>query len=207
MNQNAPAAMTTTDPANASWRPAVSLRARSAASAVATTSDDQQLTDLDADVEREQRPAERARRQVHLAQHVGEAEAVDEAEGERNPGAHVAAVADQQVVGADVDDAERDRRLDDPRRRADEVQRRERQRDAVRDGERGDDERELAERAAEQQQPDEEQQVVRTDQDVVDARRQELLDDRERALARAGEVLELACGRASRIACVSASPS
>jgi hypothetical protein len=51
---------------------------------------------------------------------------VDEAEGERNPGADVASTADQQVVGADVDDAERDRRLDDPRRRADEVQRRER---------------------------------------------------------------------------------
>ena len=36
MNQNAPAAMTTIDPANASRRPAASLRARSAASADAT---------------------------------------------------------------------------------------------------------------------------------------------------------------------------
>ena len=109
--------MTTTDPANASCRPAASLRERSAASADATSDDDQQLADFDADVEREQRPAERARRQIHLAQHVGEAEAVDEAERERDPGAHVAAAADQQVVGADVDDAERDGRLDDPRRR------------------------------------------------------------------------------------------
>ena len=91
MNQNAPAAMTTTDPATASWRPAVSLRERSAASARGDDDDDQQLTDLDADVEREQRPAERARRQVHLAQHVREAEAVDEAERERDPGADVAA--------------------------------------------------------------------------------------------------------------------
>ena len=114
---------------------------------------------------------------------------MDEAERERDPGAHVAAAADQQVVGADVDDAQRDRRLDDPRRRGDEVQRRERQRDAVRDGERGDDERQLAERAAEQQQADQEQQVVGADQDVVDAGGQELPDDRERALARAGEVL------------------
>ena len=125
--------MTTTDPANASCRPAASLRERSAASAERDDDDDQQLTDFDAEVEREQRPAERARRQIHLAQHVGEPEAVDEAEGERNPGAHVAAAADQQVVGADIDDAERDRRLDDARRRADQVQRGERQRDAVRD--------------------------------------------------------------------------
>jgi hypothetical protein len=36
MNQNAPATMTATDPANASFRPNSSLRARSAASALAT---------------------------------------------------------------------------------------------------------------------------------------------------------------------------
>ena len=41
--------------------------------------------------------------------------------------------------------------------------------------ERGDDDRELADRAAEQQQPDQEQQMIRADQDVVDAGRQELL--------------------------------
>jgi len=42
--------------------------------------DDEELTDFHADVEGEQRPAERARRQIHLAQDVGEAEPVDEAE-------------------------------------------------------------------------------------------------------------------------------
>ena len=36
--------------------------------------------------------------------------------------------------------------------------------------------RELADRAAEQQQPDEEQQVVRADQDVMDSRRHEPAD-------------------------------
>ena len=152
--------------------------------------DDEQLADLDPDVEREERPAERARRQIHLAQHVGEPEAVDEAERERDPRAHVAAVPDQQVVGADVDDAQRDGRLDDARRRRHDVQRRERQRDAVRDGERRHDHRELADRAAEQQQADEEQQVIGADEDVVDSRGQELLDHRQRALPRAGEVLE-----------------
>ena len=49
---------------------------------------------------------------------------------------------------------------------------------------------ELADRAAEQQQADQEQQMVRADQDVVNAGRQELPDDGERALTRAGEVLE-----------------
>ena len=113
-----PAATTTIDPAKARRRPAVSLLARNAAKRGGDDDDDEELPDFDPEVEREERPAERARRQVHLAQHVGEAEAVDEAEGERDPGAHVAAAADQQVVGADIDDAERDRRLDDPRRRA-----------------------------------------------------------------------------------------
>ena len=123
----------------------------------------QQLAELHAEVERKQRPAQRARRQVHLAQHVREAEAVDEAERERDPGAHVAAAPRQQVVGADVDDAQRNRRFDDPCRRADDVQGGERQRDAVRQGERSDDDEELADGSAEQQQADQEQQMVRAD--------------------------------------------
>ena len=124
-------------------------------------------SDFDAEVEREQRPAERARGEVHLAQDVGEAEPVDESEGERDPGADVAAAAHQQVVGADVDDAERDRGLDQTRRRRHDVQRRERQRDAVRDRERRHHQRQLTDGPAEQQQADEKQQVVGTDQDVV----------------------------------------
>ena len=155
--------------------------------------DDQQLADFHAGVEREQRPAERPRRQIHLAQHVREAEAMDEAERERNPGADVAAVADQQVVGADVDDAQRDGRLDQARRRADEVERGQRQRDAVRHGERRHDDDELPGRAAEQQQADEEQQVIRSDEDVTDAGRQEPPHDGEGALPRAGEILEVCC--------------
>ena len=177
MNQNAPAAITTIDPAQRGERRR-------------DEDHDQELPDLDADVEREERPAERARGQIHLAQHAGEAEAVYEAERERDPRADVAAVFDQQVVGADVNDAERDRRLDDPRRRADDVQRLERERDAVRDGERGHDHRELADRTAEQQQADEKQQVIGADQDVMDAGRKEFLDHRQRALPRAREVLE-----------------
>ena len=174
MNQNAPAAITD-DRSGERQLPAGRLAARpQRGERRRDDDDDQQLADFDAEVEREQRPAERARRQIHLAQHVGEAEAVDEAERERDPRAHVAAAADQQVVGADVDDAERDRRLDDPRRRRHEVERRQRQRDAVRDRERGDDQRELADRAAEQQQADQKQQVIGPDQDVMDAGGQEL---------------------------------
>ena len=43
-------------------------------------------------------------------------------------------------------------------------------------------------RAAEQQQADEEQDVIRPDQDVVDARRDERAHDRQRALGGAGVV-------------------
>ena len=49
---------------------------------------------------------------------------------------------------------------------------------------------ESPDRPAEQQQPDEKQQMVRADQDVMDSGRHEPADDRENALPRAGEVFE-----------------
>ena len=122
--------------------------------------------------------------------------------------ADVAAAADEQVVGADVHDAERDGRLDHPRRRAEEVQRRERQRDAVGDRERRDDDREPPDRSAEQQQADEEQQVVGSDQDVVDAGRDELADaPRARPAGVPAKYSNPADRPPSRIAWVSAPPS
>ena len=113
--------MTTIEPANATRSPATSLRRRIAASSARDEQHDGELADLDADVEREQRPAERLARKPELAQHVGEAEAVDQAEDERHPRAEIAAVAPDQVVGADEHDAQGDRRLDDAGRRRDHV--------------------------------------------------------------------------------------
>jgi hypothetical protein len=126
-----------------------------------------QLSELDAEVEREQRPAQRLPRQPELAQHVGEAETVHQAEDERNPGTRVAAMPADQVVSADEDDTQRDRRLDQACRWRHDAERRQRQRDAVPDGERGDDASERCPAAAEEQQSDEEQDVVWSDQDVL----------------------------------------
>ena len=72
---------------------------------------------------------------------------------------------------------------------------RQRQRDAVGDGERRHDQQELPHRAAEEQQPDQEQDMVGPDQDVVDARRHELADRRPGALPRAGQVFVLRLAR------------
>ena len=86
---------------------------------------------------------------------------------------------------------------------ADDVQRGERQREAVRDRERRDDDREPPDGAAEQQQADQEQQMIGADQDVVDAGRHEPADDREapwRVPAKYSNVVR----PRSRIACVSA---
>ena len=69
-------------------------------------------------------------------------------------------------------------------------ERRQRQRDAVRHRESRHDEQQPPERAAEQEQADQEQQMIRADEDVMDPRRQELPDDRERALPCSREVLE-----------------
>ena len=72
----------------------------------------------------------------------------------------------------------------------DEIQRGERQRDAVGDGERRHDERQPPDRPAEQQQPDQKQQMVRADQDVVNPGGHEPADDGQDALPAAGEVFE-----------------
>ena len=104
--------------------------------------DDRGLSDLHAQVEREQRYPKRRRGQSGVAQHAGEAEPVHQAEQQRHPDPDVpAALADKQVVGADEHDAQRDQRLDDVRRRRDDRQRGQHQRDAVAEGEGRDDRR------------------------------------------------------------------
>ena len=78
-------------------------------------------------------------------------------------------MAHQQVVDAHDDDAERDRGLHDPGRDLNDVERCERERDAVSDRERRNDGREAPHGAAEQQQPEQKQDVIGPDQDVLDA--------------------------------------
>ena len=88
----------------------------------------------------------------------------------------------QQVVRADKDDAEGNGGLDDARRRVDDLQRRQRQRDAVADRESRDDRQQAPEAAAKQQQADDEEDVVGPDGDVVNARGREGLEHREETL-------------------------
>src|ERR1043166_1912613 len=152
--------------------------------------DDEKLADLDAYIKGEERPAQCPPRQLHFTQDVGESEPVNEAERERNQAPHIAAVLREKVVGPDVDDAQRNRRLNQPRRRRDDVQRRERQRDAVGHRERRDDDQQLTDRSAKQQQADEEQEVVWPDEDVMGTRRNELFDDRKYPLSRTGEIVD-----------------
>ena len=116
---------------------------------------------------------------------------MNESKREGDPGADVAPAAHQQIIRSRVDDAQRNRRLDDPGRRRDDVERGEGQGDAVRDGERRHHERQLTDGPAQQEQADEEQQVVGSDQDVMHTRGDEALHDRPDALPAAGEILEL----------------
>ena len=64
----------------------------------------------------------------------------------------------------------------------------------MRQCEAGDDEEQTLERASQEKQADEEEQMVGTDEDVVGAHQHELLDDRKPSLSRAGEVLVLGLG-------------
>jgi hypothetical protein len=106
---------------------------------------------------------------------------LDEAERERDQRSHVAAAASNEVVGADKDDAERDGGLDHRGRRRHHIECGERERDAVADGEGGDDLEERLPPSAEQQQTNQEQDVIGTDEDVVNPRRDERPDHGERA--------------------------
>ena len=191
MNQNAPAAITTIEPANASRVPAASCCARSAASAVATIATTSSCPISTPTLnENSDQPSARAGRSISRS-------TLANPNPWMNPNANAIQArtsrpsADQQVVGADVDDAQRDRRLDDTRRRGDDVQRGERQRDAVRDGERAHDQQQATHRAAEQQQADQKEQMIGADQDVMDAGRNEFLHHRQHALASAREIFEL----------------
>src|SRR5262249_59427923 len=102
---------------------------------------DASLSDFDAGIEGEKRPGEGLSWQPELAQHAREAEAVHEAEagGDRRAAVALAVRPTQQVVDSDIDDAERDDRLDEPRRWSHEPCGGEGERDAVRDRERRDD--------------------------------------------------------------------
>ena len=116
---------------------------------------------------------------------------MNEPETECNPGANIAPVANEQVVCADVHDAECDGRLDNAHRWRHEVQCRQRQRHAVREGERGDYHHELPKAAAQKQKTDEKQNMLRADQNVLNARGKELAHHRQCALPSARKVRDL----------------
>ena len=108
-----------------------------------------------------------------------------EAEGQSNQRAHVAPAAPHEVVGADEDDAQRNRGFDHGRRRRHQVERRQRQCDAVANRERRHDLQQRLPSPAQKQETNQEEDMVRPDQDVMNACRHEHLDDGNRALRRA----------------------
>ena len=150
---------------------------------------DHQLPDLEADVELQQRPDELRGRQIQFGQHAGEAEAVDQAEEEGDDDA--TATKDRpQIVERGEHDRDGDRRLDERWRQRHPFHRGERERDRVRERERGDDAEHRQHRVRQpfdrapsvlraahhrrQQQAQQEQHVVVAAQDVMDALAQEL---------------------------------
>ena len=83
----------------------------------------------------------------------------------------------------------------------DDLQGRERQRDAVAEREGRHDCQQSREAAAEEQQADDEEDVVGPDGDVMDARCREGREHSEQALARSGEEVHARAVAASRISC------
>ena len=138
---------------------------------------DQELTELDAEVEGEQRGQEvRAGELERLAEGEGEAEAVDEAEAEGGGPATFLADA-EDVLERHVDDGQRDQDLDqggEPENARRQTGGGGDQGDRVGDRERGDDEDQLAELAERGDEADQKQQVVETAEDVFEAHRHEV---------------------------------
>ncbi len=138
---------------------------------------EQQLARLDAEVEEQQRQRNLGRGQTDLAERARKAQAVQQAEGEGDqPGEPVGeaepTVAAAQDLGAEEDDAERDQRIDRPRRHVEHAEGRERERQAVGDREGGHGLDQHPGPPDDQEQPEHEQQVVDPEQDVLDAERQ-----------------------------------
>ena len=122
----------------------------------------------------QQRDRDRLLRQTDLGQRAGEAEAVQQAEAERDHPRRArgqARLAAQAVhdLGGDEHDAERDHRLDRRPGHVHPAERRRDERDAVRDGECGDRGDDALAAAHDQQQRQHEQQVIDAAEDVLDA--------------------------------------
>ena len=82
---------------------------------------------------------------------------MDETKGKSDPRAHVAPTLREQIVGAHVHDTQRNSRLDDARRRTENIQRGQGKCHAMGDREGGYDHGQSPDRAAEQKQPDKKQ--------------------------------------------------
>ena len=135
--------------------------------------DEQQLARLDPDVEEQQRQRYGLRRQADLGQCAREAEAVQQPEGERDDPRPALRQSRSPLpcvrdLAGDEDDAQRDDRLDGCLRYVHEAQRRGTQRQAVCHGERRNRPHETPSAVDQNQQSEHEQQVVDSEQDVLD---------------------------------------
>ena len=132
----------------------------------------EELTELDADVEREQRRQQvRSRELKRLPQRERKAESMHQAKAERN---HPAAldVGAHHILQRHVDDGRRDQRFDErrkPERVGGEVEGRGEQRNRMRDGERRDDGDERSDAAERNDEAEQEQQMVGAVQDVLES--------------------------------------
>src|SRR5262249_12286377 len=114
-----------------------------------------------------------------------------EAEEEGYPGARIPARLDEhEVVNSEINNAQRNGRLDQARRRIEHVQRGERQGYAVGDGEGGDDGQQPRQASSHQQQPHDKEDVIRAGEDVIDPEGDELFHDGQRDLPAAAKVVE-----------------
>src|SRR6185503_7001994 len=116
-----------------------------------------------------EREQQAVRGQGELAQDRREPEAVDQPEAKAHQPPTRNDRSEEQILGGDQGDRERDDGFHEARRQYHHVERGEREREAVGERERGDDLRQRQPVAAAEQQDEQEEQMVPARQDVLDA--------------------------------------
>src|SRR5262249_46974009 len=132
---------------------------------------DERLSELHAEIERDQRPEQwrAVPTEPARSQRPREPEAMNQAKAQRDGPTPLRILAPPQVLDTHVHDRQRNQRLDQAARRGHHAERGERERERVRERKTADNRQNAAWPPAHDQQPKQEQEVIVARQNVLDA--------------------------------------
>src|SRR5262249_54563850 len=123
-------------------------------------------------------------------QPICEPESMDEAEGQGDPDAHVAAAANHQIICANIDNAERNCWFDETWRRMEQAQQCQHERDRIARRKTAGQPCELTPRSSGEEHPEQKKKMVRPETDMAESSGDESPANRRRTFPRASVVVE-----------------